>query len=171
MRVPWSFRLLGLVVLGGLAAGIVSSVVSAVVAGDPGAPLGRQGWSAYVVVGWVVSLAMLVVMVLGLAALLSYRTTWSATGVATRLLVLRWAVPVGDVVAVRLEPSRNRSATGPRPAALQVLDRPGRVVAVLRPTEDAWAAGLDVVRSWVRGRPDLVTDDDTAALLGVARRR
>ncbi|HSO66178.1 MAG TPA: hypothetical protein VLQ78_13860, partial [Ornithinibacter sp.] len=45
VRVRCSFRVLGLVVLGGLSVGVASSVVSAVVAGDPGAPLGRQGWS------------------------------------------------------------------------------------------------------------------------------
>lgn len=166
VRVRCSFRVLGLVVLGGLSVGVASSVVSAVVAGDPGAPLGRQGWSPHVVLGWLVSGTMLVVMVLGLWALLTYRTTWSREGVSSRALVLGWTVPVEDVARVVLEEPRNRSATGPRPAALNVVDRSGRVVAVLRPTETGWSGGLDVVRSWVRARPDLVADGDTAALLG-----
>ncbi len=158
-------RLLATGTMGPLCVGIVLAGLAALRSGDPGAPLGRTGWTPYVAWGWTVSLVVLVVMAVTLWALWSTEVRFTPWAVSSRVLGRRRETGVQDLRLVTLRGPVNRSATGPRPAAVVLVDREGRTVAALRPTETNFRAALDVVAGWVERRPDLVQDAATALVL------
>lgn len=168
VRAQQGLRVLGTVVLGPLAVGIVLALVEAVRAGDPGAPMDRTGWSPSVVLGWTVSVLVLAGAVLALGVLWSYRVTLDAGQVTWRLLGRHRRTALADVARVEVLARRPRSIAGDIAGALVVRDRRGGVVATFRPSETAWPAVLGILAGWAQRRPDLVRDEGTAALLVAA---
>ncbi|QKE84157.1 hypothetical protein [Arthrobacter sp. NEB 688] len=166
VRVQRGLRLLGTVLMGPLCAGILVAVLDAARAGDPGVPLGRSGWSGYVALGWAVSLVLLLVMAGSLLVLWRTEVRVGPWAVSRRTAFGRRETGLQDLRRVVLRGPSAHGPTGPRPAALVLVDKDGRTVAALRPTETGFPEALAVVRGWVERRPDLVTDEDTAALLG-----
>lgn len=167
-RPQQGLRLLLAVTAGPLCVGIVVGLVDALRAGDPGAPFGRTGWGPLVGVGWVVALSLLVAMSGALAVLWRTEVRLTPYGVSRRVLLGRRETGLQDLRRVVARGAVTHGATGPRPASLSFVDREGRTVGAVRPTETAFAEALGVVRGWVERRPDLVQDEDTAAVLGLA---
>ncbi|PKW25958.1 hypothetical protein ATL31_0762 [Phycicoccus duodecadis] len=166
MRVARGVRVLAAVLMVPLGAGILVAVVDALRAGDPGVSFDRTGWSAFVVLGWVVALLVLAGVGLSLWALWGTSVRLTPFGVARQTFGRRHETGLADLRRVQARGASTHGPTGPRPAAVLLLDRDGRVAAALRPTETGFDEGLAVVRGWVARRPDLLQDTDTAAVLG-----
>lgn len=165
-RVARGMRVLGAVVLGPLCLGIVVAVLDAVRAGDPGVPFDRTGWSAFVVLGWAVAAVLLVGMLLALWGLWGTTVRLTPNGVSRRAFGRSRETGLQDLRRVLVQGAQTRGPTGPRPAVVSFLDAQGRTVGAVRPTETHFPEALAVVRGWVERRPDLLQDDDTAAVLG-----
>ncbi len=165
-RVARGMRLLGAVVLGPLCLGIVVAGLDAVRAGDPGVPFDRTGWSPVVFLGWMVAALLLVVMLLALWGLWRTEVRLTPYGVSRRSLGRHRETGLQDLRRVLVRGALTRGPAGPRPAAVSFLDARGRTVGAVRPTETHFPEALAVVRGWVERRPDLLQDDDTAAVLG-----
>lgn len=164
LGVDRGLRLVGTLLLVPLAAGIGLALLAAVQVGDPGAPMGRTGWSAAVAAGWVVSVVVLAGSVVALWALWSYRVVLDERQVSWRLLWLGRRTTVDEVARVEALAARPRSIAGDTPGALVLRGRDGAVVATFRPSETRWPAVLAMLGDWVRRRPDLVWDERTEAL-------
>lgn len=166
-RVARGMRVLGAVVLGPLCLGIVIAVLDAVRAGDPGVPFDRTGWSTFVLLGWTIAAMLLVGMLLALWGLWGSEVRLTPYGVSRRAFGRRRETGLQDLRRVLVRGALTRGPTGPRPAAVSFLDARGRTVGAVRPTETHFPEALAVVRGWVERRPDLLQDDDTAAVLGI----
>lgn len=149
-----------------LCLGIALAAVDAVRARDPGLPFERTGWSPFVAAGWAVALAVLLGVGLSLWALWGTSVRLDRAGVTRRAFGRRRETGLPDLRRVQARGASTHGPTGPRPVAVLLLDREGRTVAALRPTETGFREALAVVRGWVEQRPDLVQDTDTAAVLG-----
>ncbi|WP_404349411.1 hypothetical protein LG324_15640 [Phycicoccus jejuensis] len=165
VRVQRGLRLLATVIMAPLCLGILLAVVDAARAGDPGVPLGRSGWTGYVVGGWLVSGLLLVTMAGSLLVLWRTEVRVGPWTVTRRTVFTRRETGLQDLRRVVLRGPTTVSPTGPRPAAVLLVDKDGRTAAALRPSETGFPESLAVVRGWVERRPDLVRDEDTAALL------
>jgi hypothetical protein len=166
VRVARGVRVLAAVLMVPLAAGILVALVDAVRAGDPGVPFDRTGWSPFVGVGWAVALLVLVGVSVSLWALWATSVRLDRHGVTRSAFGRRRETGLQDLRRVQARGATTHGPTGPRPAAVLLLDREGRTAAAIRPTETGFDEALAVVRGWVQQRPDLLQDDDTAAVLG-----
>ena len=99
---------------------------------------------------------------LALAVLLTMRTRLTTTDVDSRLGWHRARVTVTGVAHLRTRRPAHHGATGPTAARLTVHGpdgAPSPPSAGARPT---WPLVLANLREWVRARPSLVRDEETA---------
>lgn len=171
MRTQRGLRVLATVVMAPLCLGILLAVGDAVRAGDPGVPLGRSGWTGYVVVGWAVSGLLLVAMAGSLLVLWRTEVRVGPWTVVRRTVFARRETGLQDLRRIVLRGPTTFSPTGPRPAAVLLVDKDGRTAAALRPTETGFTEAMAVVHGWTQRRPDLVRDEDTATLLAAVGQR
>ncbi len=162
VRAQPGLRLLATLVLGALLVGLLGTVVLAVREGDAGAPFGRQGWDAGVAAGWLLVGVLLVGLSLALTVLLTMRTRLTTTEAESRLGFHRGRVSVHEASHISYAGPTHRGTTGPAAARLTVHGPGGAPVATFSGRETEWPLVLANLREWVRARPSLVRDEETA---------
>lgn len=150
--------------LGGLWTLLLTPVVLAVREGDWMAPVRDAGLGAVgAVTGWVVLAVLVLVLPLAILVLLTQRTVIDGTGVDAAFG--RGRFDLARIDEVRWVPQGGPVDAGQRPEHFEVLAGDGGLVARVAPGEADWRATRDVLRHWVRVRPQIVRDDRTAAVL------
>ena len=165
VRAQPGVRLLATLTMGALVVGLLGSVVVAVRDGDAGAPFGARGWGLGVVAGWALVALLLAVLCLAMAVLLTARTRLTTTDVDSRLGWRRGRVSVDEASRISYARPVHHGATGPTAARLTVHGPDGSPVATFSGRETEWPVVLADLREWVRTRPGLVQDEETAEVL------
>lgn len=164
VRPPAWVRWLGPPLLIGTWLLMLSPVVLALRERDWMAPVRDAGLGPVgAVVGWCIVGVLVIVIPLALRAVLTYRTVLDATGVEPPFG--RGRVDLSDIDEVRWVPQGGPVNAANRPERFEVLGGGAGLVARVTRAEAHWEGAQDVLRHWARLRPQIVRDDQTAAVL------
>ncbi|PRY61295.1 hypothetical protein BCF74_10643 [Knoellia remsis] len=161
VHAPWLFILLGVPLLAGLSYGLMQSIWMAISSGNPGEPLGDEGWSVYVAFAWVVALTLLVMMLGSIAVILSFWQRLTTERASLWFLLKRSGTTLTEAGGIEYQQPTSSVAFGRTPARLVILNKYGGIEASYSTREVRWLQVLSNLREWVRARPELPTDDVT----------
>lgn len=157
-------RTVGPCLLGGLWFLLLTPIALAVREGDWTAPVRDAGLGAPgAVAGWVVLGVLALVLPVVVIVLLTHRTVLDGTGVEAAFG--RGRFELAQVDEVRWVRQGGPVGAGQRPEHFEVHAGGVGLVARVARGEADWEASRAVLRHWARLRPELVRDEETAAVL------